>query len=389
MAQPTVYNNPPLAGRPPFATDEPDSIYAQTNQPQRRVREPPVNPNARTSAYNHYDRYLDDNRQSGIGAVGMGLMTGDVDDDDEDEQQHDKHAALAAATQPQLVPLAAPRPGYPAPIAALNLSRPAPVATPEGRQLASPQMSQLPPSLRPSAGMSATPRAPPPALLTMIPPPAPISVPSTPHPLPPTMTPIQPVFARPAKNSPSRDVKWGPEPIMRGNSEETLIPKRGEKGDDFWRRFSMIAKEENKKPYAQKKSAWLRKTENGTNRLSRWVWIIGFFLLVCIGLASGLGWYATHNKPAHQQPKVFGGSENETLTSAGTATGAVKGSVVTASSSSSPHVSPTNTVARREASPDPIPTGSHMQLIHIPHDLSSHHTVARHRRRHLNRTNSQ
>ena len=26
-------------------------------------------------------------------------------------------------------------------------------------------------------------------------------------------------------------------------------------------------------------SAWLRKTENGTSRLSRWVWVIGFFLL--------------------------------------------------------------------------------------------------------------
>ena len=72
------------------------------------------------------------------------------------------------------------------------------------------------------------------------PPPQPISVPSTPHPLPPTMTPIQPVFARPEKTA----VKFNTEPIMRGDSEGTLIPRRGDKGDDFWRRFSMIAKEE-------------------------------------------------------------------------------------------------------------------------------------------------
>jgi hypothetical protein len=34
---------------------------------------------------------------------------------------------------------------------------------------------------------------------------------------------------------------------MRGNSEETLLPSRGEKGDDFWRRFSMVAKEDTQK----------------------------------------------------------------------------------------------------------------------------------------------
>lgn len=39
---------------------------------------------------------------------------------------------------------------------------------------------------------------------------------------------------------------------MRSNSEERLLPRRGEKGDDFWRRFSMIAKEEKSKPYKQR-----------------------------------------------------------------------------------------------------------------------------------------
>jgi hypothetical protein len=42
----------PLAPKPPFATDQPDSFY---EQPQPRLRQPPSpNPNQRTSAYNLY-----------------------------------------------------------------------------------------------------------------------------------------------------------------------------------------------------------------------------------------------------------------------------------------------------------------------------------------------
>jgi hypothetical protein len=45
----------PLAGRPPFATDdEGDSVYAGI-EPQTRYQPPPRDdPNARTSAYNQY-----------------------------------------------------------------------------------------------------------------------------------------------------------------------------------------------------------------------------------------------------------------------------------------------------------------------------------------------
>lgn len=51
-----AYQNPPLAGRPPFATDE-DEIYS-TPQPQRRVRQQAApNPNNRTSAYNMWVVY--------------------------------------------------------------------------------------------------------------------------------------------------------------------------------------------------------------------------------------------------------------------------------------------------------------------------------------------
>lgn len=172
----------------------------------------------------------------------MGLLNGDMDDD-EDDPFDDKHKkpsmdAPRQATQPS-IPLAAPKPGYATTVSALT--RPNPIASPDGRQ-PSPQMTQ-------SGG---------PKPLTLvsnlnnsrIPPPAPISVPSTPHPLQPPMTPIMPVFARPSM---SRDVQFADSrPILRSDKEETLLPKRGERGDDFWRRFSMVAKEENSKPQAQK-----------------------------------------------------------------------------------------------------------------------------------------
>lgn len=67
----------------------------------------------------------------------------------------------------------------------------------------------------------------------------------TPQPLPPPPTPITPVFARPRAES--NVVKFEEKGILRGNSEETLLPRGvGGKGDDFWRRFSMVAREEAK-----------------------------------------------------------------------------------------------------------------------------------------------
>jgi hypothetical protein len=139
-------------------------------------------------------------------------------------------------------PLAAPKPGYAAPIGALN-------------QSSSPDALRFPPGIEPAHmhhNQHDAPRMLPAALRPAPPPVAPISVPSTPHPLPPTMTPILPVFARPLGPAEARDVKFGPEPILRGGSEEKLLPRRGERGDDFWRRFSMVAREENQKPRAQK-----------------------------------------------------------------------------------------------------------------------------------------
>ena len=135
-------------------------------------------------------------------------------------------------------PIAAPRPGYAAPIAALNLARAEPIATPAGRMpnpnSTLPHINNPYPQQRSQHAMRTSPS------------------PSTPHPLHPSVTPITPAFIRPSKSPALRNevnVKFSEgvavprKPIIRGNSEETLLPGRGEKGDDFWRRFSMVAKE--------------------------------------------------------------------------------------------------------------------------------------------------
>jgi hypothetical protein len=151
------------------------------------------------------------------------------------------HSLQSAPNHHGPQPIAAPRPGYAAPITALNLARAEPSATPVGRTH-NPN-SPLPhinnpfePEPRSQYAMRVSPS------------------PSTPHPLHPSVTPITPAFIRPSKSPGLHDggavnVKFSEgkaiprKPIMRGNSEETLLPGRGEKGDDFWRRFSMVAKD--------------------------------------------------------------------------------------------------------------------------------------------------
>jgi len=376
----------PLAGRPPFATDEPDTIYETSPAPQRRNRQPaPPNPNNKTSAYDMYNNYLGTdaqdggNRASGVGALGMGLLNmnddSDSDDEDSDIAHHlsgtnsSKHAALAAATarnnnaRPLVVPaktlspphapkpIAAPKPGYAATVAALNV--PASPSPPHS-QRPNPQMNRrLPAALQVSV--------PKPSHPTLISPgsnpfsdPSPSLVSSTPHPLQPPITPIMPVFARPTKspaNISFATTSPSPRPIIRGNSEETLLPARGEKGDDFWRRFSMVAK----LPETTKDSPWLKKTQNGDSRLSRWVWVIGISLLVCIGAGVGLGWYFTHNNPAHQRPASLGPTGN--ATEAIPSSSAVM--LTTSGSSTVLKVTPTRTIDKR-AEATPAPVGIHV-----------------------------
>lgn len=274
-----------------------------------------------------------------------------VTDGSSDDRARTTHA-VQSVPQQMPVPLAAPKPGYVAPIAALNMSKLS-------------DNARSPPGI--DSGRYGTARVPP-AVTRERPPVAPISVPSTPHPLPPTMTPILPVFARPSKPSES-DVKWGPEPIMRGNSEEKLLPRRGENGDDFWRRFSMVAREESQKPYSQKQSAWLRKTQSGANRLSLWIWILGLIVFSCAGLGIGLGWYLSHKAPPHQDPTAIGGHADNGANS--TSSPPVQG-IFTGTDSASPHVTPTNTVARRAVFPLLSPTPAAGAPIHVMHKSHPH-----------------
>lgn len=205
--------------------------------------------------------------------------------------------------------------------------------------------------------------------------PAPSIHSSTPHPLQPPVTPITPAFIRPAPKSPApinvsfeEGVATPRKPIMRGNSEETLLPSRGEKGDDFWRRFSMVAKEDSRK----KESSWLKKTRSGSARLSRWVWIVGIILLICIGGGAGLGVYMTRKSPGHQQPTAIGGSADNTAgpTPSATPSGTAKGS------STRLHVTPTNTVARRSPedaflTPAPAPSPALSLRMHAKRRLAA------------------
>ncbi|KAL0067533.1 hypothetical protein AAF712_005524 [Marasmius tenuissimus] len=160
------------------------------------------------------------------------------------------------------------------------------------------------------------------------------------------MTPITPVFLRPAKE---RDVQFvDQEPIMRASKEDTFLPSRGQKGDHFWRRFSMVAHEE--KGGKKTGSDWLSKTQTGANRMSRWVWLVGVCFILVVGGAIGLGWWVSHNDTEATQPGVLGGSAGETA-------GPVTTSRSIGASRSEGVVQPTHKVARRVVYVDARATG--------------------------------
>ena len=197
----------------------------------------------------------------------MGFLNGDMDDDDDSDDETlavhaDPKVPYAKSDAIEKVPLpppsahfptvqiVAPKPGYAAPVSALTdtLTSPDSETPSEHNSIPMPSPITAPPPIR---QMPATLRAGPgnmglsvPSNRTGLPPP---TVPSTPHPLLPPSTPIVPAFARPPPTSQKPDVKFSDAAIMRGKNEEMLLPKRGEKGDDFWRRFSMVVKVEDSK----------------------------------------------------------------------------------------------------------------------------------------------
>jgi hypothetical protein len=119
--------------------------------------------------------------------------------------------------------------------------------------------------------------------------------------------------------------------------------------------------------------------------MAGWVWVVGLILLVCAGLGIGLGLYISHKSPPHQDPTAIGGGGDNGIGS--TTSQPVPDASPT--KSSSPHVSPTNTVARRAAFADPFPTPA-PGVIHVMHTSHLHWDKpkarhALHRRRHPNR----
>jgi len=68
----------------------------------------------------------------------------------------------------------------------------------------------------------------------------------------------------------------------------------------------MVAhKEDGSKGNSQ--SQWLRETQSGAGKMSRWVWIISIILLLGIGAGIALGLILTRNTP-HHGPVALGGA---------------------------------------------------------------------------------
>ena len=252
---------------------------------------------------------------------------------------------------PPRQPIAAPRPGYPAPIATLNGQA---NNTQGGMSASFAAENPFEPTQQPQPRAAPT-----------------TSVSPSPHPLHPPMTPITPAFIRPTPSPSPTSIKFSEKPprarqIMRGNTEETLLPSRGEKGDDFWRRFSIVAKE----PLSAHESSWLRKTRDGSTHFSRWVWIVGFVIVVLILGGIGFGVWATRNSPGHQQPTPIGGSGDHLATGTTTSTTvAAKTGTGLLPSVSVKHVSPTNTIDKRDSDGLEVPTPAPQPTIVLRHAM--------------------
>ena len=211
-------------------------------------------------------------------------MAGELDDSDDEDQPRANTAPLKTSNAPLKSSNLRPAEAQPRPSTDSQrnngIARPAPamVGAPAGRQgtydraqqqqhqqqyqQQNPPISRGPGTTgvqRPAAAALRVdvpqpampiPRAPIPAFMQSSPVGGPSPSPSPsfiPHPLNAPSTPITPVFARPSFQEPSRKVEFKEGPIMRGNSEETLLPRNTQKGEEFWRRFSFIAKEEPKR----------------------------------------------------------------------------------------------------------------------------------------------
>jgi len=126
---------------------------------------------------------------------------------------------------------------------------------------------------------------------------------------------------------------------MRGNSDDEL-----DKSDIFWRRFNASAHQQ-QQPDAEK-SSWLEKTTGKSSRHNRRLWIVGLVLVLLAAGGIGLGVFLSFRSTSNTtRPDTIGGAAD--ITSAGSGpTTAARGTVGVgaAATTSSLHVSPTNTV---------------------------------------------
>ncbi|KAJ6471188.1 hypothetical protein DFH09DRAFT_480288 [Mycena vulgaris] len=165
--------------------------------------------------------------------------------------------------------------------------------------------------------------------------------------------PVQPVAAAflrtpsaPLPYSDSQSTLAGPSRphpeniLIRGNSDDEL-----DKSDVFWRRFNASAMQQQSDA---EKNSWLQKNEGKSSRYSRRIWIAG--LLIVLLAAGGIGvgiFLSSRNNSDNTRPDAIGGADNITSAGAGTTT-VVQGTGIGAgdvATTSSLHVSPTNTVA--------------------------------------------
>lgn len=240
------------------------------------------------------------------------------------------------------------------------------------------------------AFMIAPPGSPTPSYASTPPMPHSPMLPTTPLQLPPS-TPITPLFAAPPPSvlEQEKKVSFG---VMRGDNEDVLLERTREKkdgsddshmsmgssrmglrnkprndGDDFWRRFSMVAHLA-ESDSRHKRSSWLAKTEKNARSHSRWVAISGVFILCLIGAGIAAGVYLNRGKGnGHADPLAIGGkaSESNISTSSSTSTahstkrtGYLHQTMTTSDGSVFPLPTPKSPARRREDGDVPQPVAT-------------------------------
>lgn len=199
-------------------------------------------------------------------------------------------------------------------------------------------------------------------------------LPTTPLQLPPS-TPITPLFAAPPPNTKSENEKSAPQVTFNpdvllertreksGGSDDSHssdgsranLRKPRNDGDEFWRRFSMVAHQaETDARKRSNVSSWLSKTEAHARSYSRWVALSGILILCLIAGGVAAGIYFNEGKGnGHAAPVAIGGKEEQSAiestsaAAANTAAGAAK----TTRTGLAPH-----TLTTENGSVMPLPT---------------------------------